>query len=181
MKITLSDGTVKEYKNSDSEALDVLRHSTAHLMARAVMRLYPDVQLAFGPNTDNGFYYDIAMEHKLSEDDFPAIEAEMKNLIKLNEEFERIELPHSEAVELLAGTGQTLKVEHLNDGLAEEKTVSFYRQGEFLDLCRGPHIPSPRFIGKNVELYKTSGHYPSVLCRQPVSTVIMVQQEYLSL
>ncbi|GHT19472.1 hypothetical protein FACS1894189_8290 [Planctomycetales bacterium] len=88
MKITLSDGTVKEYKNSDSEALDILRHSTAHLMARAVMRLYENVQLAFGPNTDNGFYYDIAMEHKLSEDDFTAIEAEMKKLIKLNEVWE---------------------------------------------------------------------------------------------
>ncbi|GHT22969.1 threonine--tRNA ligase [Planctomycetales bacterium] len=158
MKITLSDGTVKEYKNSDSEALDILRHSTAHLMARAIMRLYPDVQLAFGPNTDNGFYYDIAMEHKLSEDDFPAIEAEMKKLIKLDETFERIELPHSEAVELLAGMRQTLKVEHLNDGLAAEEKVSFYRQGEFLDLCRGPHIPSPRFIGA-FKLTSVAGAY----------------------
>ncbi|MDR3109410.1 MAG: hypothetical protein LBU65_06955 [Planctomycetaceae bacterium] len=81
------------------------------------------------------------------EDDFPKIEEEMKKLIKLDEAFERIELPHAEALELLAGMGQTLKAEHFNDGLAEEKTVSFYRQGEFLDLCRGPHIPSPRFIG----------------------------------
>jgi threonyl-tRNA synthetase len=121
MKITLSDGTVKEYKNSAPEALDILRHSTAHLMARAVMRLYENVQLAFGPTVDNGFYYDLWLEHRLTEE-------EMKKLIKLDEAFERIELPHSEAVELLAGMGQTLKVEHLNDGLAEEKTVSFYRQ-----------------------------------------------------
>jgi threonyl-tRNA synthetase len=158
MKITLSDGTVKEYKNSDPEALDILRHSTAHLMARAVMRLYENVQLAFGPTVDNGFYYDLWLEHRLTEEDFPKIEEEMKKLIKLDEAFERIELPHSEAVELLAGMGQTLKVEHLNDGLAEEKTVSFYRQGEFLDLCRGPHIPSPRFIGA-FKLTSVAGAY----------------------
>jgi threonyl-tRNA synthetase len=83
MKITLPDGSVKEYKNSDTEALDILRHSTAHLMARAVMRLYDGVQLAFGPTVDNGFYYDFAMEHRLTEEDFPKIEDEMKKLDKI--------------------------------------------------------------------------------------------------
>jgi threonyl-tRNA synthetase len=162
MKITLSDGSIKEYKNSDPEALDILRHSTAHLMARAVMRLFgtqhENVQLAFGPTVDSGFYYDLCLEHRLTEEDFPKIEEEMKKLVKLDEAFERIEHPHAEAVELLAGMGQTLKVEHLNDGLADEKTVSFYRQGEFLDLCRGPHIPSPRFIGA-FKLTSVAGAY----------------------
>jgi threonyl-tRNA synthetase len=147
-----------KFDKTAPEALDILRHSTAHLMARAVMRLYDGVQLAFGPTVDNGFYYDFAMEHRLTEEDFPKIEDEMKKLVKLDEEFERIELPHKEAVELLTGIGQTLKVEHLNDGLKDEQTVSFYRQGEFVDLCRGPHIPSPRFIGA-FKLTSVAGAY----------------------
>jgi len=140
------------------ESLDILRHSAAHLMARAVMRLFPNVGLAFGPTVDNGFYYDFAMEHRLTEDDFSKIEAEMKALIKLNEEFERLELPVQEAIELLEGIGQTLKVEHLRESLAGEETVSFYRQGEFLDLCRGPHIQRPREIGA-FKLMSIAGAY----------------------
>ncbi|MDR1483749.1 MAG: TGS domain-containing protein, partial [Planctomycetaceae bacterium] len=103
------------------EALDILRHSTAHLMARAVMRLYgnteKNVQLAFGPTVENGFYYDFWMDHHLTEEDFPKIETEMRKLIKLDEAFERIEFPHNEAINILNGIGQTLKVEHLNDTL----------------------------------------------------------------
>ena len=145
--------------------LDTLRHSAAHLMARAVMRLYENVQLAFGPNVDNGFYYDFWMEHRLTEEDFSKIEAEMSKLVKLDEEFERIELPMHEAIELLKGIGQTLKVEHLEelaDGrrqtAAEEGTFSFYRQGEFVDLCRGPHITSPKQIGA-FKLLSVAGAY----------------------
>jgi threonyl-tRNA synthetase len=146
------------FDKSAPDALDTLRHSAAHIMARAVMRLFPDVQLAFGPCVENGFYYDLAMEHRLTEEDFPAIEAEMKKIIKLNEEFERIEMPRNEAVELMKGLGQTLKVEHLNEGLAENETVSFYRQGEFIDLCRGPHIPVPKLIGA-FKLLSVAGAY----------------------
>ncbi|MDR2345968.1 MAG: threonine--tRNA ligase [Planctomycetaceae bacterium] len=146
----------------DTESLDILRHSTAHLMARAVMRLYgnadKNVQLAFGPTVENGFYYDFWMDHHLTEEDFPKIEDEMKKLIKLDEVFERIEYSHNEAIEILNGIGQTLKVEHLNDTLANEQIVSFYRQGEFLDLCRGPHIPSPKFIGA-FKLTSVAGAY----------------------
>ena len=153
--------------------LDTLRHSAAHLMARAVMRLYPNVQLAFGPTVENGFYYDFAMEHRLTEDDFPKIEDEMKKLIKLNEEFERLELPVQEAVELLEGIGQTLKIEHLGESLSGEETaksphpnplpkgegtVFIYRQGEFLDLCRGPHIERPKQIGA-FKLMSLAGAY----------------------
>jgi len=151
-----NDGII--YTMTNNIDLDTLRHSAAHLMARAVMRLYPDGQLAFGPNVENGFYYDFAMEHRLTEDDFPKIEAEMATLIKLNEEFERIELPIQEAIELLEGIGQTLKVEHLKESLAKEETVSFYRQGEFLDLCRGPHIERPKQIGA-FKLMSLAGAY----------------------
>lgn len=140
------------------EALDIMRHSAAHLMARAVMRLFPDVQLAFGPTVENGFYYDFAMEHPLSEADFSKIEAEMAKLIKADEAFERLELPRDEALKILKDTGQTLKVEHLEEGLADQQTVSFYRQGEFLDLCRGPHVPSAKAIGA-FKLMSVAGAY----------------------
>ncbi|MDD3587492.1 MAG: threonine--tRNA ligase, partial [Thermoguttaceae bacterium] len=131
----------------DSEALDIMRHSAAHVMARAVMRLFKDVQLAFGPTVENGFYYDFWKETPFVEDDFARIEEEMKKIIKADEPFERVEMSRDEAIKLLEGMGQTLKVEHLKEGLADQETVSFYRQGEFVDLCRGPHVPSPKAIG----------------------------------
>ena len=130
----------------DAEALDVMRHSCAHVMARAVMRLFDGVELAFGPTVDNGFYYDFALEHPISEADFPKIEAEMAKIIKENEPFERVVEPREKAIQLCADLDQKLKVEHIQEGLADQETVSFYRQGEFVDLCRGPHIPAPKAI-----------------------------------
>ena len=143
----------------DPEALDVLRHSCAHVMAQAVMRLFDGVQLAFGPYTETGFYYDMALEKPLSEDDFSKIEAEMKKIVKENERFERLEMPRTEAIELCREMGQQFKVEHLETGLADEESVSFYRQGEFLDLCRGRHVPSTSFIGKGFKLLSLAGAY----------------------
>ncbi|MDO4587073.1 MAG: threonine--tRNA ligase [Planctomycetia bacterium] len=131
----------------DPESLAIMRHSAAHIMARAVMRLFENVQLAFGPTVENGFYYDFWKETPFTEDDFAKIEEEMKRIIKADEAFERIEVSHEEAIQMLKSMGQTLKVEHLESGLSQEEKVSFYRQGEFLDLCRGPHIPSPKAIG----------------------------------
>ncbi len=142
----------------DPESLDVMRHSCAHVMARAVMRLFEGVQLAFGPTVDNGFYYDLAMEHSISEADFPKIEAEMAKIIKENEPFERVEEPRDEALAICDGLEQTLKVEHITEGLADQETVSFYRQGEFIDLCRGPHIPNPKAIGA-FKLLSVAGAY----------------------
>ena len=142
----------------DPEALGILRHSCAHVMARAVLRLFKGVRLAFGPTTDNGFYYDFWKEEPFTEDDFAKIEAEMAQIIKADEPFERIEMSRDEAIKLLKAAGETLKVEHLETGLAENETVSFYRQGEFVDLCRGPHIPSPRFIGA-FKIMSTSSAY----------------------
>jgi len=125
----------------DPEALGVLRHSCAHVMARAVMRLFPGTGLAFGPTTGNGFYYDFDLATPISEDDFPRIEAEMQRIIDAAEPFERFETSREEALTLCSDLRQTLKTEHIRTGLAEHPTLSFYRQGEFLDLCRGPHIP----------------------------------------
>ncbi len=142
----------------DPQALDVMRHSSAHVMARAVMRLFDGVQLAFGPTRDDRFYYDFQLEHSISEDDFPRIEAEMAKIIKEDEPFERVEMDRSEAVQFCRDLGQTLKVEHLEEGLADEESVSFYRQGEFIDLCRGPHLPRPGAIGA-FKLLSVAGAY----------------------
>jgi threonyl-tRNA synthetase len=142
----------------DPRALDVMRHSCAHVMARAVMRLFEGVQLAFGPTVDSGFYYDFELEHPISEDDFPRIEAEMANIIQLGEPFERIEEPRDNALRLCRDLGQTLKVEHISEGLADEEEVSFYRQGEFIDLCRGPHVPNAGAIGA-FKLLSVAGAY----------------------
>jgi len=142
----------------DPEALEVIRHSCAHVMARAVMRLFPDVQLAFGPTVENGFYYDIRSERPISDEDFPKIEDEMRRIIKEDEPFERVVKPRAEAVQICRDLRQGLKVEHIEEGLADEETVSFYRQGEFLDLCRGPHIPSPSKIGA-FKLLSVAGAY----------------------
>jgi threonyl-tRNA synthetase len=142
----------------DPEALDIMRHSCAHVMARAVMRLFPGVQLAFGPTIENGFYYDFQLEHALSEEDFPRIEAEMGRIVKEDESFERVEMDRREAIQFCKDLGQTLKVEHLEDGLKDEAAVSFYRQGEFIDLCRGPHVPGPGAIGA-FKLLSVAGAY----------------------
>ncbi|RPI90071.1 MAG: TGS domain-containing protein, partial [Planctomycetaceae bacterium] len=140
----------------DPEALSVMRHSAAHIMARAVMRLYPNVGLAFGPTLPSGFYYDFDMPDSIREDDFPRIEAEMGRIIEEAETFDRFELPRGEAVQLCADLNQALKVEHIETGLAGHAELSFYRQGEFVDLCRGPHIPDASRI-KAFKLLSVAG------------------------
>ncbi len=149
---------LKLFTKKDDQALNVMRHSCAHVMARAVMRLFDGVQLAFGPTIDGGFYYDFELPKSLTEDDFPAIEAEMKRIIKDNEPFERVEQSREKAVEVCQDLKQTFKVEHIQTGLADYDQLSFYRQGEFIDLCRGPHIPSPKSIGA-YRLLSVAGAY----------------------
>ena len=109
---------VRLLTDRDPEALGVLRHSCAHVMARAVMQLFPGVNLAFGPTLGQGFYYDFDLERPISEDDFPRIEAEMKSIIKMKEPFERFSLDRDEALRFCDGMDQSLKVEHIETGLA---------------------------------------------------------------
>lgn len=142
----------------DSRALGVMRHSCAHIMARAVMRLFDGVQLAFGPTIEGGFYYDFELPQPLTEDDFPAIEKEMKRIVELDERFERIEESREKALQVCTDLQQHYKVEHIETGLSDQESLSFYRQGEFIDLCRGPHIPSPRSIGA-FKLLSVAGAY----------------------
>lgn len=158
---TIEDGRSVELKiitNNDNVALGTMRHSCAHVMARAVMRIKRGVQLAFGPTTDSGFYYDFMLEEPLTEDDFKKIEAEMAKIIELDEHFERIVEPRDRALKICADMKQDFKVEHINEGLVDDDTLSFYQQGEFVDLCRGPHIPSPKLIGA-YKLLSIAGAY----------------------
>ena len=139
--------TVEPLFSGDARALPVMRHSAAHVMARAVMRLFEGVELAFGPTVGHGFYYDMRASRPITDEDLPAIEAEMKRIIEADEAFERVEVSREKAVEIIRGLNQPLKAEHIETGLAEHPSLSFYRQGEFVDLCRGPHVPSPGCIG----------------------------------
>ncbi len=135
-----------------------MRHSAAHVMAAAVRRLYgSEVQLDIGPPTEDGFYYDFDLEHRLGPEDFPAIEAEMAKIIAENQPFERIEVTRDEATALIEGMKQRYKIERLADIPADE-AITFYRNGEFLDLCRGPHVASTGEI-KAFKLLNVAGSY----------------------
>jgi len=149
---------LKLLTEKDPAALGVMRHSAAHVMARAVMRLFPGVGLAFGPTLPYGFYYDFDLDQKIREDDFPRIEAEMQKIIAEAEPFERFSLSREDALKFCADLDQKLKVEHISTGLADHPSLSFYRQGEFVDLCRGPHIPDAGRI-KAFKLLSIAGSY----------------------
>ncbi|SVD32885.1 uncharacterized protein METZ01_LOCUS385739, partial [marine metagenome] len=120
--------------------LERLRHSCAHVLAAAVLRIWPDAKLDIGPPTDEGFYYDFDLEHRFTPDDFERIEAEMKKVAKENQVFERSEMTREKAITHYENSGQKYKVERVND-IPEGETITFHRNGEFLDLCAGPHVP----------------------------------------
>ena len=132
-------------------------HTTAHIMAQAIKRLYPNVQLAIGPAIANGFYYDFDTEHRFSEEDFEKIEQEIKKIIKEDLPIERFELSREEAIKLMKEENESYKVELIED-LPEDEVLSFYKQGEFTDLCAGPHLMSTGKV-KAVRLLSTSGAY----------------------
>ena len=202
MKITLKDGSVKEYAESksvldiaydiseglaraacagevngevvdlrtvieedvelniltanDEKGLSALRHTASHILAQAVKRLYPEAKLAIGPSIDTGFYYDF--EHEpFSSEDLESIEKEMKKIIKENEKIERFELPRAEAIAFMEEKGEPYKVELIND-LPEDAVISFYKQGDFVDLCAGPHLMSTKGV-KAYKLISSSGAY----------------------
>ena len=147
------DSKVRLITTKDPEALEVLRHSAAHVMAQAVLHLYKDAKLTIGPSVEDGFYYDIDME-PVSGEDFEKIEAEMKKAIKAKIPFERRMVSKSEALEFYKD--EPYKLEMISE--LEEGTISFYKHGDFTDLCRGPHLPHTGFI-KAVKLMKVSGAY----------------------
>jgi threonyl-tRNA synthetase len=147
------DTEIRLITSKDPEALEILRHSSAHVMAQAILRVYPDAKLTIGPAVEEGFYYDIDMA-PVSKDDFPKIEAEIKKIIKEKLPIRRREVSKAEALEFYKG--EPYKLEMISD--LEEGTISFYEQGEFTDLCRGPHIPHTG-AAKFIKLIKVSGAY----------------------
>ncbi|TLS39158.1 threonine--tRNA ligase [Pseudalkalibacillus caeni] len=151
------DAKIELITYDNEEGLEMLRHSTAHLLAQAVKRLYPDVKLGVGPVIESGFYYDIDTAESISVEDFPKIEKEMKKIVDENLEIECLEVTREEAKEMYEEIGDDLKLELLEDIPAGEK-ITIYRQGEFFDLCRGPHVPSTGKI-KAFKLLSVAGAY----------------------
>ena len=148
----------KEKINFEDEQVRLkYRHTTSHIMAQAVKKLWPDAKLAIGPAIENGFYYDFDMEHKLNDQDLLKIQKEMKKIIKANYPLERFELPREEAIKFMADKGEDYKVELIED-LPEDEVISFYKQGDFVDLCAGPHMDSTGQI-KAVKLQSVAGAY----------------------
>ena len=150
-KIKLEGGKTKEVEES------MYWHTTSHIMAQAVKRLFPDAKMAIGPSIENGFYYDFDLENSFTDEDLLKIEEEMKNIEKENFTIERFELPKEEAIKLMKEQEQNYKVELIEE-LPEGEIISFYKQGEFTDLCRGPHLPTTGCV-KAVKLLSTSGAY----------------------
>lgn len=142
---------------ADADGRWAYRHTAAHILAQAVKRLYPDVKLAIGPAIENGFYYDFDSPVPFGPEDLKKIEKEMERITSENHRLERFELPREEALRMMEEAGEIYKVELISD-LPEDAVISFYRQGEFVDLCAGPHVPTTAKV-RNVKLMQVAGAY----------------------
>ncbi len=153
-----TDATVTIITGKDKEGLHIIRHSCSHVMAQAVKELWKDVQVTIGPAIENGFYYDFARKEPFTTEDFAKIEAKMHEIVKRDEKIERIVMPRHEAIKFFKNMGENYKAEIIED-LPESEVISLYRQGDFTDLCRGPHVPSTGKIGDAFKLMKVAGAY----------------------
>ena len=151
------DGNIKFLKFEDKEGKDVFWHTSSHIMAHAIKRLWPEAKLAIGPAIENGFYYDIDLENRFVQEDFKKIEAEMKKIVKEGLELERFELPRNEAIKFMEEQSEPYKVELIQD-LPEDAVISFYKQGDFVDLCAGPHLENTK-KPKAFKLLSIAGAY----------------------
>jgi len=152
-----TDATVSIITAKDADGLEILRHDSAHVMAEAVKELYPDTQVTIGPSIEDGFYYDFARDEPFSTEDLAAIEARMKEIVARDEEIIREVWPRAKAVEFFKQAGEHYKAEIISD-IPDDDEITLYRQGEFIDLCRGPHLPSTRLLGA-FKLTKVAGAY----------------------
>jgi threonyl-tRNA synthetase len=151
------DATVEPIPADSPDGLEVLRHSTAHLMAQAVQSLYPGTQVTIGPTIGDGFFYDFAPPRPFTVDDLPKIEQKMRELAKADLKVERLEIPRQEAIATFERMGEAYKVEIIK-GIPEDEPLSIYRQGDWMDLCRGPHVPSTRYL-RAFKLTSVAGAY----------------------
>ncbi|MBT9788190.1 threonine--tRNA ligase [Clostridium sp. MCC344] len=152
------DCTLNIFTAKDPEGLAALRHTASHVMAQAIKRLWPETKLAIGPSIADGFYYDIDRDEPVTSDDLAKIEAEMKKIIKEALPLERFELPRAQAIEFMKEKNEPYKVELIED-LPEDAIISFYKQGEFTDLCAGPHLMNTKEVGKTFKLMNIAGAY----------------------
>jgi threonyl-tRNA synthetase len=152
------DSAVAILSRDDEEALDLIRHDAAHVMAEAVQELFPGTQVTIGPSIENGFYYDFARDDPFTPDDLETIEAKMRQIIGRNEPFLREEWDRDDAIKHFEGMGEAFKAELIRD-LPDSETISIYRQGKWHDLCRGPHLPSTGHVGTAFKLQRLAGAY----------------------
>ena len=157
MKIIMHDGSVEEHSFEEEIGRNSLRHTCSHILAQAVKRLYPDTKLAIGPSIKDGFYYDFDRDHPFTPDELEHLEAEMKKIVKENLKLERFTLNRADALKLMEERGEPYKIELIND-LPEDEELSFYRQGEFVDLCAGPHVTYTSAV-KAFKLTSVAGAY----------------------
>ena len=153
-----NDSSVQIIKKEDEEALDIIRHDCAHVMAEAVQSLFPGTQVTIGPAIENGFYYDFARETPFTTDDLEKIEKKMQDIISKGEKFIREVWQKKEAIDYFSKKGEKYKTELIND-LPNDEIISVYKQGSWLDLCKGPHMPTTKHIGKSFKLMKVAGAY----------------------
>ncbi|MDP3369038.1 MAG: threonine--tRNA ligase, partial [Brevundimonas sp.] len=151
-------GEFKLIMRDDPEALETIRHDAAHVLAQAVQELFPGTQVTIGPAIEDGFYYDFAREEPFSTDDFAAIEKRMAEIVDRGERLVREVRDRDDAIKLFESKGETFKAELIRD-LPAEETITTYRTGDWVDLCRGPHFPNTRFVGKAFKLTKLAGAY----------------------
>ena len=152
------DTSIAIIKRDDDDALEMIRHDAAHVMAEAVQNLFPGTQVTIGPSIENGFYYDFARNEPFSTEDLPAIEKEMRKIIERGDAFEREVWDRDEAIKYFRDKGEMYKAELIED-LPESEDIKIYRQGDWLDLCRGPHMPSTKHVGTAFKLMKVAGAY----------------------
>ena len=152
------DVSIEIVKREHEDALEMIRHDAAHVMAEAVQNLYPGTQVTIGPAIENGFYYDFARNEPFSTDDLDAIEKEMRKIVERNAAFEREVWDRDEAIKYFKDKGEMYKAELIED-LPEDEQIKIYRQGDWLDLCRGPHMPSTKHVGTAFKLLKVAGAY----------------------
>ena len=152
------DSRIKILKRNDEEALSIIRHDCAHVMAEAVQNLFPGTQVTIGPAIENGFYYDFARDVPFTTEDLPKIEKKMHEIVNQGEQFIREVWSREEAIKYFSGKGEKYKTELISD-LPDDGIISIYKQGNWLDLCRGPHMPSTKHVGKAFKLMKVAGAY----------------------
>lgn len=152
------DSVIEIVRRNDPDALELLRHDAAHVLAEAAKELYPDLQVTIGPAIENGFYYDFYRETPFTPEDLIKLEERMHDIVRRDEPIIRTEMPREEAISFFEGMGEKFKAELITD-IPQGQIISFYRQGDFIDLCRGPHLPSTGRLGKAFKLMSVAGSY----------------------